>query len=468
MAQRRKKRKVVSVRNKRPINIDLVFFGAVAVYICVICYMGMSSVHIAGYEVNAGTLAVNHTYTGLAIRQETVYSAETSGYVSYYAREGERVSGSSLVYTIDEKGEINELIQQNAENVDLTDENFSLIRSSIRGYMNDYNDMEFEAVYDIQSALESSVMDLVNQNMLESLENAGEDSMFSRVYSGGIGILEYYTDGYEDIAIESVTEDMLDSSSYEKQNLKKEIVQAGEPVYKLSTSEKWSLLVELTEEEAADFQQEERKYMQVEFTRDHTTAWADFSIVYVGATPCAKLDFNNSMVRFADLRYVEVKFLVDDETGLKIPNTAIVEKEFYLVPQNFLVEQGEDKGFMKEVYDENGQASVEFVTMTLYYADEEYYYIDPKESDFATGKEKMPIGSYLVEPDSQERFQIGMNKSLQGVYNINKGYTQFRQINILYQNEEFTLVEEGTSYGLTIYDHIVLNGEAVDEEQIIY
>lgn len=468
MAQRRKKRKVVSVRNKRPINIDLVFFGAVAVYICVVCYMGMSSVHIAGYEVNAGTLAVNHTYTGLAIRQETVYSADTSGYVSYYAREGERVSGSSLIYTIDEKGEINELIQQNAENVDLTDENFSLIRSSIRGYMNDYNDMEFEAVYDIQSALESSVMDLVNQNMLESLENAGEDSMFSRVYSGGIGILEYYTDGYEGITAESVTEEMLDSSSYDKQNLKKEIVQAGEPVYKLSTSEKWSLLVALTGEEAADFQQEERKYMQVEFTRDRTTAWADFSIVYVGSTPCAKLDFNNSMVRFADLRYVEVKFLVDDETGLKIPNTAIVEKEFYLVPQDFLVEQGEDKGFMKEVYDENGKASVEFVTMTLYYADEEYYYIDPKESDFATGKEKMPIGTYLVEPDSQERFQIGMNKSLQGVYNINKGYTQFRQINILYQNEEFTLVEEGTSYGLTIYDHIVLNGEAVDEEQIIY
>lgn len=468
MAKRRKKRKVVSVRSKRPINIDRVFFSAVAIYIFVICYMGMSSVHIAGYEVNAGTLAVNHTYTGLAIRQESVYNAGTSGYVSYYAREGERVSGSSLVYTIDEKGEINELIQQNADDVDLTDENFSLIRSSIRGYMNDYSDMEFDSVYSIQSALESSVMDLVNQNMLESLESAGEDSMFSRVYSEGIGILEYYTDGYEDITVDSVTEEMLDSSSYEKQNLKKEIVQTGEPVYKLSTSEKWSLLIALTAEEAADFQQEERKYMQVEFTRDHTTAWADFSIVYVGATPCAKLDFNNSMVRFADLRYVEVEFLIDDETGLKIPNTAIVEKEFYLVPQSFLVEQGEDEGFMKEVYDENGKASVEFVTMTLYYADEEYYYIDPKESNFVTGKEKLPMGTYLVQPDSQERFQIGMSQSLQGVYNINKGYTQFRQINILYQNEEFTLVEEGTSYGLTVYDHIVLNGEAVDEDQIIY
>lgn len=468
MAQQRRRKKVVSVRSKRPINIDLVFFGAVAVYICVICYMGMSSEHIAGYEVNAGVLAVDHTYTGFAVRQETVYQADTSGYVSYYAREGERVSASSLVYTIDEKGEINELIKQNTEAVDLTDENFSIIRGNIRSYINEFNDMEFAEAYDFQTSMQSSVMELVNQNMLDSLESAGESSMFTKVYSDGIGILQYYTDGYEDVTVESMTEDMLDKSLYEKQSLKKEIVQSGEPVYKLSTSEKWSLVVPLSSEEAADFMQEERKYLEVEFTRDHTTAWADFSIVYVGTTPCARLDFNNSMVRFSDLRYIEVEFLLDDDTGLKIPNTAIVEKEFYLIPKGFLFEKEEESGFLKEVYDENGMPSETFVSMTLYYEDEEYYYVDPRESDFATGDRKLPIGTYLIKPDSSERFQIGMNATLKGVYNINKGYTQFRQINILYQNEEYTLVEEGTSYGLTVYDHIVLNGSAVDEDQVIY
>lgn len=468
MAQQRRRKKVVSVRSKRPINIDLVFFGAVAVYICVICYMGMSSEHIAGYEVNAGVLAVDHTYTGFAVRQETVYQADTSGYVSYYAREGERVSASSLVYTIDEKGEINELIKQNTEAVDLTDENFSIIRGNIRSYINEFDDMEFAEAYDFQTSMQSSVMDLVNQNMLDSLESAGESSMFTKVYSDGIGILQYYTDGYEDVTVESMTEDMLDKSLYEKQSLKKEIVQSGEPVYKLSTSEKWSLVVPLSSEEAAEFMQEERKYLEVEFTRDHTTAWADFSIVYVGTTPCARLDFNNSMVRFSDLRYIEVEFLLDDDTGLKIPNTAIVEKEFYLIPKGFLFEKEEESGFLKEVYDENGMPSETFVSMTLYYEDEEYYYVDPRESDFATGDRKLPIGTYLIKPDSSERFQIGMNATLKGVYNINKGYTQFRQINILYQNEEYTLVEEGTSYGLTVYDHIVLNGSAVDEDQVIY
>lgn len=57
---------------------------------------------------------------------------------------------------------------------------------------------------------------------------------------------------------------------------------------------------------------------------------------------------------------------------------------------------------------------------------------------------------------------------MKGVYNINKGYTQFRQINILYQNEEYALVEQGTSYGLTVYDILFSMGQAVDEDQIIY
>lgn len=469
MARRQKRRKIVSVRQKRPINIDLVFFGAVAVYICMVCYMGMTSDHIAGYEVTAGVLSVNHTYTGLALREESIYNATTSGYVSYYARDGERVSGTALVYTIDEKGEINQLIQQNAENVDLTDENFAVILSDVKGYMSDYQNLEFSEVYDFQASLESSVIDLMNQNMLETLEEAGEDSMFSRIYAGGIGILEYYMDGFEDTTTESLTEEMLDNANYEKQSLKKELIQSGDPAYKLSTSEKWSLIVPISEEEAADFQAEERKFMEVEFTRDHTRAWADFSLIYVGAIPCAKLDFNNSMVRFADLRYVEVEFLVKDETGLKIPNTAIVEKEFFVIPKRFWIEGEEgEQGFLKEVYNENGEPSAELVEMTQYFDDGENYYIDPKESDFSTGKEKLPVGTYLVMRDSQDRFQVGMSDTLQGVYNINKGYTQFRQISVLSQNEEYTLVEEGTRFGLTVYDRIVLNGDVVDEDEVVY
>ena len=38
----------------------------------------------------------------------------------------------------------------------------------------------------------------------------------------------------------------------------------------------------------------------------------------------------------------------------------------------------------------------------------------------------------------------------------------------LYSNEEYTIVEQGTTFGITIFDRIVLNAEAVEEEQVIY
>ena len=54
-----------------------------------------------------------------------------------------------------------------------------------------------------------------------------------------------------------------------------------------------------------------------------------------------------------------------------------------------------------------------------------------------------------------------------GVYNINKGYAVFKQINIMSQNEDYAIVETKTSYGLSLYDHIALNGSKVKENQLM-
>ena len=43
-------------------------------------------------------------------------------------------------------------------------------------------------------------------------------------------------------------------------------------------------------------------------------------------------------------------------------------------------------------------------------------------------------------------------------YNINQGYAVFRQIEILDQNEEYCIVDQGTSYGLRAFDYIARDG----------
>ena len=87
------------------------------------------------------------------------------------------------------------------------------------------------------------------------------------------------------------------------------------------------------------------------------------------------------------------------------------------------------------------------------------YYIEPTA---------LQSGDNLILQDSQERYTISKKGSLIGVYYMNKGYADFRQIQILYQNDEYAIVRSNTMYGLNVYDYIVLNADTVSDEQIIY
>lgn len=50
-----------------------------------------------------------------------------------------------------------------------------------------------------------------------------------------------------------------------------------------------------------------------------------------------------------------------------------------------------------------------------------------------------------------------------------KDITQFDPIEILGQKEDFYIISPDTDYGVSIYDHIVLNGGLVEREnQVIY
>ncbi|MEI3525451.1 MAG: HlyD family efflux transporter periplasmic adaptor subunit [Eubacteriales bacterium] len=109
-------------------NIGVVFFGFIAIYLIVCVYMYFTSEHISGYEVIKGNLATDHHYTGIALRTEQVYDADKAGYVNYYAAEGEKVSVLSTVYTIDENGEMSSLLQENSGELNLGE--------------NDYNEIE--------------------------------------------------------------------------------------------------------------------------------------------------------------------------------------------------------------------------------------------------------------------------------------------------------------------------------------
>ena len=53
-------------------------------------------------------------------------------------------------------------------------------------------------------------------------------------------------------------------------------------------------------------------------------------------------------------------------------------------------------------------------------------------------------------------------------YCINKGYAVFRKVVMIEQNDEYCIVETGTTYGLSQFDYIVRNGNTVKEDDILF
>ena len=114
---------------------------------------------------------------------------------------------------------------------------------------------------------------------------------------------------------------------------------------------------------------------------------------------------------------------------------------------------------MRESYAEDGSVSTEFVPTTIYNSTETDYYVDDSS---------LKIGDYIIKPDSNDKYPISKKATLIGVYNINKGYADFKQIIILYQNTEYAIVQSNTQYGLSVYDYIVLDASTVSENDFVH
>ena len=421
--------------------------------------------HIVGYSVKEGSLTSNTIYKALALREEKIVTSTDAGYVNYFAREGERAAVGNLIYTIDETGKLSDYIKSNesGENT-LSDADLSELKTEIVSFTSNFDRSDFASVYNFKYNVEGTVLKLANYNILENvdaLNGASGTSLINYCYADESGIVVYSTDGYEDMTLQDVTKDSFDQDAYEKVHLvNNELIAKGDPVYKLTTNEDWSVVIPVDEELAAQLEEEE--YVKVRFLKNQYTAWGKVTInTNADGDSFAALTFTNSMITFCTDRFVDIELILEDESGLKIPNSAIVEKEFFIVPKEYVTQGGNSNnyGVLLETYDENGNATTKFVETNIYDETETEYYLDDSV---------LRAGNYLLKPDSTDKYAVSKTGSLIGVYNINKGYADFKQVSILYQNDEYSIVKSNTSYGLNVYDYIVLDAATVHDNEFIY
>lgn len=453
---------IIKYRRPSRVNIGMLIFAVILIELIVSITGYFNTKHISPYEVRTGSLYTNSRYTGIALREEELVTAQDSGYVNYFVREGQHVAVGDLVYTVDETGRLSDAAAQLTESNSMSDSDLSHIRTDISGFSSTFSDTYFAEVYSFKNNLNSHAVELSNLDVLNSISDISDinSSLVHYRYSDKSGVVTYTYDGLEDKTLTDITAEDFDQSNYTyTKMIANDLVSSGDTIYRVCTDEDWMIVIQVDDETAALLM--EMEYVEVKFSRNQYTSWAAVSEhIDADGNHYIGLSFSNSMITFSMDRFISLELILDDHSGLKIPNSSIANKDFYIVPRDFIT-IGEDgrQGVLRKTVDDEGNDLVEFLDTSVYSETETEYYLDNLE---------LRAGDVLVKDGSEETYTIRLTGSLEGVYNINKGYAEFKEISILYSNEDYSIVKPNTTYGLSEYDFIVLDAQTVTDGEMLY
>jgi hypothetical protein len=76
-------------------------------------------------------------------------------------------------------------------------------------------------------------------------------------------------------------------------------------------------------------------------------------------------------------------------------------------------------------------------------------------------------GDILLNNTDGSDYIVSSMEPLYGVYCVNEGYCEFRPIDIIYQNSDYTIVSDSTTSGLSAFDHIVVDPSNLNDDDFI-
>ncbi len=451
--------------NEIKFNVGTVIFLIIFVYLLIRIVISLQKESLSIYEVQNSYIDTNISTTALIVREEKIVTADSAGDVNYYVRDGEKVGKNKVIYTIDETGKVADKIKESqGDTISLSDESLDEIRTRILNYENYFNYSNYSEVYNFHYDISNAVMEFANEayiDQLTSLED-GDSGLYKKVYSAESGIVTYYQDGYEDFNIDNFKASDVNKSGYEKKTLKTgQTINTGDPVYKLVTSENWNLIAPLTSEQAKMLK--DKDTLSINIHNSSKNIRCSFELKKVSKQNFAVISLNQQMVNYINDRFVDIVIAMDQNNGLKIPNTSITTKKVYKIPIEMLCKGSntQDANYLNlKVLDDKGEVTIKQIEPTIYKTDKKYIYVDP--NDFS--KEDV-----ITNSDNSKTLAIAQadTKKLKGVYCVNQGSADFRYIDIIYQDDEYTIVKDGVNYSISWYDRIVLNQSMVTENQII-
>ena len=455
MTEKHSSTQIVQYRRPFRLNVGLIMFLVIFIYVLISLISYLTSHKTEVYQVRSGALADNLVYQGIALRNEIVVNSDYTGTINFYNKEGERIPVGGLAFSVDEAGKITDYLKPDEEPF-LSEEDLQQFRSEAISFSKKFDPGSFANVYDFKSGAVSSAQKISNRKVLGEIPDLSSTSIHP-CYAEQAGEILYFVDNCEDITFENLTVENFDRAGYKKNQITNgSRITAGEPAYKIVSDENWSVAIKVTDPDSAKRLMKE-DFVEVRFLKNDHTSWASVDgREDKDGNWLINLSFTNSMENFCMDRFVDVEILSNEKKGLKVPVSSITEGEFFVVPKDYVTKgTNNQQGVLIRYYTDAGDAGssgTQFIPTLPYSETENSYYLDN-----SVLKECM----ILEKKDSQDQYTLSKKKTLSGVYYINKGYPDFRQVTVNMQDDEYAIVEPNELYGLQEYDYIVLHADTV-------
>lgn len=455
------RKKVIKFKRNFQINIGLIILLLIVFYMGYYLISYFKKPNISIYEVKKGSIAKNNHYEAIAIRDETVVTSNSNGYVFYYIKNGSRVGVNTKIYAIDSSGEVFNKIKniRTSENK-FSNYDLSQFENITSEYMDGYNSNDFKKIYAYSSEIKDQIQSFYRKKIETDLEhdilNAQNKGVYNIFYPNNTGYVIFSLDGYEGTTLDNFTEVSNKKVKRDKNDIRTEKkISKNTPVYKIINSSEWQLAMNISKETFNEIK--DRKYIQVKFDYDGSKTIGEVKLINKNNNRYLILSFNDSMERFSESRFIPLELELNYRHGLKIPNSSIAKKSFYKVPKDYFMRGNNSNDFGVLVRENGGE---KFIVPTIYYSTNKYYYV---------ASEEMNKYNNIAIPNSNSTYNIKTKKINKfGVYNINKGYANFRIINILYKTNDYSIIEENSSHGIMLYDHIALDSNTISNGKTIY
>ena len=456
-------RKQKSKKKRSPFSVGAFILFGIFVYLVVNFIIMINRDKVSYYEVKAAQLSYDTTFSGIAIRDEKLIYADYSGYVSYFVRNKKKSAKNSIIYCVDSGSNTYNALKKDFGKDKLDKTQIKEIKSSIGRYLEGDSTTVIGNIGEFKEQLGSMIYDFVSNNMIENLKDYVAEGMtgssFHVFRSPFSGVVSFKCDTLTGITADMVTADMFEKAPDVRNLRSTGLISAADAVYRICEDESWSVVCKVTEDFYVD--NVAKREARVLIGNKTTPVNVTMSPYSIGDDYFVEITLNNYMSEFIDDRLLSVRFINDRDKGLKIPVSSVVQKDYYLVPLNMFVEDKVHNVMLlkKETADPNtGEIYLTNVYPTKYYSDGYYAYIDPMY---------VSDGDVINNPDTGNRIRISTMNSLDGVYNVNKGYYQFVRIDRLETGSDYIIISPSTPDGIREYDHIALDASKGVESMLI-